>query len=86
MPTAARTRRYLRSVHYDECGSTFSLDATWTVCPADFDCSGAIGIDDIFALLAAYFTDDSRADLDGSGVATIQDVFDFLAAYFAGCD
>jgi probable HAF family extracellular repeat protein len=54
-------------------------------CPADFNGSGDITVQDIFDFLAAYFTTDPRADFNGSGSVTVQDIFDFLAAYFAGC-
>lgn len=54
-------------------------------CPADFNGSGAVSVQDIFDFLAAYFTPDTRADFNASGAISVQDIFDFLAAYFAGC-
>ena len=54
-------------------------------CPADFNCSGAATVQDIFDFLGAYFNNDPRADFNQSGAISVQDVFDFLAAYFAGC-
>ena len=56
-----------------------------TVCKADFNRSGIVGVQDIFDFLAAYFNNDARADFNGSGTISVQDIFDFLAAYFAGC-
>ncbi len=68
------------------CGSATSDPAILTLfCPADFNCSGAASVQDIFDFLAAYFGGDPRADFNASGVISVQDIFDFLAAYFAGC-
>ena len=55
-------------------------------CPADFNCSGTLTVQDIFEFLASYFGGEFRADFNGSQSITVQDVFDFLAAYFTGCD
>jgi hypothetical protein len=57
----------------------------FATCPADFNQSGAISVQDIFDFLAAYFAGDPRADFNHSGAISVQDIFDFLAAYFAGC-
>jgi T5SS/PEP-CTERM-associated repeat protein len=54
-------------------------------CPADFNDSGTVTVQDIFEFLAAYFGNDPRADFNASGAISVQDIFDFLAAYFAGC-
>lgn len=54
-------------------------------CPADFNHSGAVSVQDIFDFLAAYFGGDPRADFNASGAISVQDIFDFLAAYFTGC-
>jgi hypothetical protein len=54
-------------------------------CPVDWDASGAIGVEDLFRFLAAWFGGDQRADWDGSGTLGEQDLFDFLGAFFAGC-
>mgnify|MGYP003871686823 CR=1 FL=1 len=69
----------------NSCGSVTSDDATVTVCVADFNCSGAVGVQDIFDFLAGYFGNDPRADINESGAIGVQDIFDFLALYFAGC-
>ncbi len=55
-------------------------------CPADFNNSGSVTVQDIFDFLAAYFAGDPSADFNNSGSVTVQDIFDFLAAYFAGCN
>lgn len=54
-------------------------------CPADFNQSGSLTVQDIFDFLAAYFGGESGADFNGAGGITVQDIFDYLAAYFAGC-
>lgn len=55
-------------------------------CVADFDASGAVTIDDLFAFLAAWFAQDPHADTNASGDLTPTDIFSFIAAWFAGCD
>ena len=54
-------------------------------CPADFNASGAVTVQDIFDFLAAWFAGQISADFNHSGVVTVQDIFDFLAAWFGGC-
>jgi len=54
-------------------------------CPADFNFSGTVTVQDIFDFLAAYFANDPTADFNESNTVTVQDIFDFLAAYFRGC-
>jgi hypothetical protein len=54
-------------------------------CPADFNGSGALTVQDLFDFLNAYFASDPRADFNNSGSITVQDIFDFLMAYFTGC-
>ena len=67
------------------CGSATSNAATLRVCPADFNCSGALEVSDIFDFLAAWFASDPRADFNGVNGLGVQDIFDFLAAWFGGC-
>jgi hypothetical protein len=59
--------------------------STRATCPADFDCSGGVGVQDIFDFLNAWLSLDPRADFNGVGGVTTQDIFDFLNAWFAGC-
>jgi hypothetical protein len=56
-----------------------------TGCPADFNHSGSVTVQDIFDFLGAYFTAAPAADVNASGDVTVQDIFEFLAAYFTGC-
>ncbi len=56
-----------------------------TLCPADFNRSGTVSVQDIFDFLAAYFTNDPCADFNRSGAVSVQDIFDYLSAYFTPC-
>lgn len=60
-------------------------NTTTPCCVGDFNASGLISVDDIFAYLDAWFTMNPQADTDRSGTVNVQDIFDFLAAWFAGC-
>ena len=67
------------------CGSLASNPATLLICPADFNCSGSVTVQDIFDFLSAWFAARPSADFNGSGSVTVQDIFDYLSAWFAGC-
>ena len=54
-------------------------------CPADYNGSGAVTVQDIFDFLAGWFGGDIRADVDGSGTIGVPDIFDYLAKWFGGC-
>ncbi len=54
-------------------------------CPADFNGSGTLTVQDIFDFLGAWFAGDARADFNHLTGLSVQDIFDFLAAWFAGC-
>lgn len=67
--------------------------ATWStrsplepICPADFNNSGSVSVQDIFDFLGAYFAADPRADINADGAVSVQDILDFLGAYFSGCE
>lgn len=78
-------RFQVRALVTSGCGGLTSSEATYTICPADFNCSGGVSVQDIFDFLAAYFAGQPSADFNGSGTISVQDIFDFLGAYFAGC-
>jgi hypothetical protein len=59
------------------------LTISCAACPADWNHSGTVSVQDIFDFLASYFA--GAGDFNASGATTVQDIFDFLAAYFAGC-
>jgi len=54
-------------------------------CPADFNHSGAVTVQDIFDFLSAWFVGNPQADFDHVGGITVQDIFAFLSAWFIGC-
>ncbi len=54
-------------------------------CPADYNGSATLTVQDIFDFIADFFAGRLRADTNRDGTISVQDIFDFLAAYFAGC-
>lgn len=56
-----------------------------SACPADFNGSGGVSLQDLFEFLAAYLGNDPRGDFNGDSALTVQDVLDYLAAYFDVC-
>lgn len=70
---------------YQGNNTTCSPDPCTPPCPADFNDSGSVTVQDIFDFLTAYFNNELAADFNNSGGVTVQDIFDFLSAYFAGC-
>ena len=56
-----------------------------TCCPANFDGTIGLTVQDIFAFLDAWFAGDPRTDFDGTGGIAVADIFAFLSAWFAGC-
>ncbi len=69
----------------NDCGTTESMAAWVTLCPADFNVSGSLSVQDVFDFLSAYFGNMPSADVNHSGTLGVQDVFDYLALYFGGC-
>jgi hypothetical protein len=68
------------------CGSTTpSNSVALNLCPADFNCSGAVNVQDIFDFLNGWFASSATADYNDDGVTAVQDIFDFLSGWFAGC-
>ncbi|GMV25433.1 MAG: hypothetical protein AMXMBFR58_14640 [Phycisphaerae bacterium] len=61
---------------------SFSLTDT---CPADFDGSGFVDIEDYTAFVLAFELGDEIADYDGSGFVDIEDFSAFVADFEAGC-
>lgn len=54
-------------------------------CRADYDSSGTLAVQDIFAFLGGWFNGDIAADFDESGALDVQDIFAFLTGWFVGC-
>lgn len=59
------------------------LPRTW--CRADFDRSGTVATQDIFAFLNAWFAGEPAADVDGAAGLSQQDIHAFLNVWFGGC-
>ena len=66
-------------------GAPSPLFARLKCCPADFNGSGVLNVQDIFDFLSAWFASNPNADFNHTGGIGVQDIFDFLAAWFAGC-
>jgi len=82
---AGQTYRWYVSSR-NSAGIDFSQTRSFnTVCPADFNQSGDVTIQDIYDFLAAYFVPLTTADINGDGSVSVQDLLDFLQHYFAGC-
>jgi xyloglucan-specific exo-beta-1,4-glucanase len=56
-----------------------------STCPADYNCSGAVSVQDIFDFLAAWFDADPRTDINRAAGVTVQDLFDYVSRWFTGC-
>ncbi len=68
------------------CGGQTSAPATLTVkCPADFDNSGFVDIEDYNAFVTAFEAGTDDADFDGSGFVDIEDFYAFVTAFQNGC-
>ena len=70
-------------------GSALAVQSTtWSYClfcVADYDGAGGVTVQDVFAFLADWFSQNVRADLFRDGMFTANDIFTFLASWFAGC-
>jgi hypothetical protein len=62
---------------------TTHTDTLVSLCRADWNDDGSVGVQDVFDFLASYFASDG--DYSGDGATGVQDIFDFLGAYFVGC-
>jgi hypothetical protein len=67
------------------CGSITTTPVTITLCAVDFDCSGDVAVQDLFAFLNGWFAGDPSADFDANPGLQVSDIFAFLNAWFAGC-
>ncbi len=56
-----------------------------TECPADYNHSGNLTIQDIFDFLHDWFLGTPASDFDGDGHLAIADIFGYLTAWFGGC-
>jgi hypothetical protein len=54
-------------------------------CPADYNKSHTVTVQDIFDFLAGWFAGNPSADFNGVNGLSVQDIFDFLSAWFGAC-
>lgn len=54
-------------------------------CPADFNGSGGVTVDDLFGFMGAWFAGDTAADFNGAGGVTVDDLFGYMESWFTGC-
>lgn len=54
-------------------------------CPADFDHSGAVGVQDLLSYLQSWFARDPAAEFNNSPGIDLGDFFAFLDAWYVGC-
>ncbi|MBY0310645.1 MAG: lamin tail domain-containing protein [Phycisphaerales bacterium] len=71
---------------FSTLGATCGTGTTTPCCYADYDKTGGIQTNDIFAYLNDWFASSTFADFGGDGTATpdTNDIFSFLNAWFAG--
>lgn len=62
-----------------------TADICETICPADFDQSGFVDIEDYTAFVLAFELGDDSADFDLSGFVDIEDFTGFVLAFEDGC-
>ncbi|MDX2117118.1 MAG: GC-type dockerin domain-anchored protein [Planctomycetota bacterium] len=59
--------------------------ATLTVCAADFNCDGAIDMNDFDDFVTDFESGAFEADVDGDGFLTFEDFDAFVRAFDSGC-
>lgn len=75
----------VRAVVSNLCTSSTSNAATLTLCPADFDCTGFVDLDDFGEFVAAFELGSANADFDGTGFVDTDDFTAFVLAFERGC-
>jgi hypothetical protein len=77
----------LTLVAFEESGNASATDYyVWVnKCPADFDRSGFVDIEDYGAFVQAFEAGTDNADYDGSGFVDIDDFTAFVQAFEQGC-
>ncbi|MHC5024288.1 MAG: hypothetical protein ACYTGG_10335 [Planctomycetota bacterium] len=67
----------------ESAGTTGLAIAEFAPCPADIDGSGAVGVNDLLAVLAAWGPGGGPADLDDDGIVGVTDLLLVLASWGA---
>ncbi len=78
-------RREIHVIVSNDCGSVTSDAATWSICPADFDCDGFVTGEDFDGYVAAFETGNLVSDFDQNGFVTGEDFDAFVMAFEGGC-
>jgi hypothetical protein len=87
-PTPASQPILVVAGHYRIAGSNavnVSYLTSCAPCLADFDRSGAVGVQDLLSYLQAWFPRDPAAEFDGTPGVDLEDLFAYLAAWHVGC-
>lgn len=79
------SRVNVRCVVSNACSGVASDAALLTICPADFNCDGAIGVLDYEEFVAAFQSGEPEADFTRDGAIDFFDYDDFVVAMEAGC-
>ncbi len=66
-------------------GDLLDQELSAAACPAKFDGSGFVDLDDYTAFIAAFEAGDDSADVDESGFVDIEDFIFFVQRFTAGC-
>jgi uncharacterized membrane protein len=67
------------------CEQAFLVRLPGSVCAADYDQSGGLTVDDIFAFVNGWLAGDPHADFDNQSGLSVDDIFAYLNLWFAGC-
>jgi hypothetical protein len=66
--------------------TTCTSGSTASCCPADFDQSGIVGVQDLLGFIQAWTTGSTLTDVSGDGQVAIPDLLAYLQSYLGGCD
>ncbi len=83
--TGADTAANYNCVVTNALGSATSANGSVTFCPADFDCSGFVDVEDYNAYVQAFEAGTDDADFDGTGFVDVDDFNSFVVAFENGC-
>ncbi|MFZ4576624.1 MAG: immunoglobulin domain-containing protein, partial [Phycisphaerales bacterium] len=65
----------------NSCGSVISPAAAASLCPADFNCDGALDSDDVIAFFSRWDSALPQGDVNADGAVDSDDVVDFFAIW-----